>query len=128
MYACLWICFVWLCKLWLPVIVRWTCVVLYICMNKCCMCSHVWMAPGKISCKLTRSPYLNKVFELNWIEFAHILVVSLISRTAFLWTVITISRIGAMSRSVLNSRPILANCSRWIHRLWNAYAILSQAF
>ena len=33
----------------LPVFVRWTCVVLYICMNNCCICSHVWMAPGKIS-------------------------------------------------------------------------------
>ena len=28
-------------------------------------CSHVWMAPGKISCELTGSPSLNKVFELN---------------------------------------------------------------
>ena len=27
----------------------------------------VWMAPGKISCKLTGSPSLNEVFELNWI-------------------------------------------------------------
>jgi len=26
------------------------------------------MAPGKISCKLTGSPSLNKVIELNWIE------------------------------------------------------------
>ena len=26
------------------------------------------MAPGKISCELTGSPSLNKVFELNWIE------------------------------------------------------------
>ena len=51
-------------------IVRWTCVVLYICMNNCCICLHVWMAPGKISFKLTGSPSLNKVFELNlnWIE------------------------------------------------------------
>ena len=24
--------------------------------------------PGKISCELTGSPSLNKVFELNWIE------------------------------------------------------------
>ena len=39
-----------------------------ICMNNCCICLHVWMAPGKISCKLTGSPSLNKVFELNWIE------------------------------------------------------------
>jgi len=30
-------------------------------------CSHVWMAPGKISCKLTGPPSLNKVFELNWL-------------------------------------------------------------
>ena len=28
-------------------------------------CSHVWMAPGKISCELTASPSLYKVFELN---------------------------------------------------------------
>ena len=43
-------------------------------MNLCCFvymyeillyCSHVWMAPGKISCELTGSPSLNKVFELN---------------------------------------------------------------
>jgi len=43
-------------------------------MNLCCFvymyekllyCSHVWMAPGKRSCKLTGSPSLNKVFELN---------------------------------------------------------------
>ena len=33
-----------------------------------CICLHVWMAPGKISFKLTGSPSLNKVFELNWIE------------------------------------------------------------
>jgi len=26
------------------------------------------MAPGKISCELTGSTSLNKVFELNWIE------------------------------------------------------------
>ena len=38
--------FIWKCKFaW------WTCVVLYICMNNCCICLHVWMAPGKISCK-----------------------------------------------------------------------------
>ena len=49
-------------------IVWWTCFVLYICMNNCCICFHVWMAPGKISFKLTGSPSLNKVFELNWIE------------------------------------------------------------
>ena len=49
-------------------------------MNLCCFvymyenllyCSHVWMAPGKISCELTGSPSLNKVFELNWIELIH---------------------------------------------------------
>ena len=43
-------------------------------MNLCCFvymyekmvyCSHVWMAPGEISCKLTGSLCLNKVFELN---------------------------------------------------------------
>jgi len=28
----------------------------------------VGMAPGKISYKLTGTPSLNKVFELNWIE------------------------------------------------------------
>ena len=61
--------FVWKCKLCLPVTVWWTCVVLYICMNNCCICLHVWMAPGKISSKLTGSPSLNKVFELNWIEW-----------------------------------------------------------
>ena len=32
-------------------------------MNKWLYCSHVWMAPGKISCKS-----LNQVFELNGIE------------------------------------------------------------
>jgi len=32
------------------------------------ICLHVWMAPRKISCKLTGSQSLNKVFELNWIE------------------------------------------------------------
>jgi len=40
--------------------------------NLCCFvymyCLHVWMAPGKINCKLTGSPSLNKVFELNWID------------------------------------------------------------
>ena len=45
-------------------------------MNLCCFvylsvkmlyCSHFCMAAGKISCKLTGSPFLNKVFELNWI-------------------------------------------------------------
>jgi len=36
-----------------------------ICMNNCCICLHVWMTPGKISFKLTGSPSLNKVFELN---------------------------------------------------------------
>jgi len=44
---------------------RWRCVVLYICMNNCCICLHVGMAPGKISCKVTGSPSLNKVFELK---------------------------------------------------------------
>jgi len=34
-------------------------------------CSHVWMAPGKISSKLTGSSSLNKVFELNWIEYLY---------------------------------------------------------
>ena len=63
-----WYAFVWKCKLCLPVFVWWTCVVLYICMNKCCICSHVWMVPAKISCKLTGSLSLNKVLELNWIE------------------------------------------------------------
>ena len=58
--------FVWKCKLCLPVFVRWTGVVLYICMNNCL---HVWMATGKISCKLTGSPSLNKVF--NWMFVKH---------------------------------------------------------
>jgi len=31
-------------------------------------CSHVLMVPGKITCELTGSTSLNKVFELNWIE------------------------------------------------------------
>ena len=41
-----------------------------ICMNNGCIVHMFWMAPGKISCKLTGSPSLNKVFwiELNWIE------------------------------------------------------------
>ena len=43
-------------------------------MNLCCLvymyeqllyCSHDWMAPGKISCELTGSPSLNKVFEFK---------------------------------------------------------------
>jgi len=34
-------------------------------MKICCICLHVGMAPGKISCKLIGSPSLNKVFELN---------------------------------------------------------------
>jgi len=46
-------------------------VVFYISMNKCCICLHVWMAQGKISCKLTGSPSLNKVFELNVCETPH---------------------------------------------------------
>jgi len=33
--------------------------------DKLLYCSHVWNAPEKISCKLTGSPSLNKVFELN---------------------------------------------------------------
>ena len=49
-------------------IVWWTCFVLYVCMNNCYICFHVWMAPEKISFKLTGSPSLNKVFELNWIK------------------------------------------------------------
>ena len=32
-------------------------------------CLHAWMAQGKIRCKLTGSPSLNKVFALNWISF-----------------------------------------------------------
>ena len=52
-------------------------------MNLCCFiymyetllcCSHVWMAPGKISCKLTWSTSLNKVSELNWIEYTRMCV------------------------------------------------------
>ena len=39
-------------------------------MNKCCICLHVWMAIGKINCKLTGSPSLSKVFELNLIELS----------------------------------------------------------
>ena len=39
--------------------------VLYICMKNGCICLHVGMAPGMISCKLTGSPSLNNVFELN---------------------------------------------------------------
>jgi len=34
-------------------------------MNNGCICLDGWMAPRKISCKLTGSPSLNKVFELN---------------------------------------------------------------
>jgi len=54
--------------------VVFTCVCL---MNLCCFvymyaillyCSHVCMAPGKISCKLTGASSLNKVSELNLIE------------------------------------------------------------
>ena len=56
----------------LPVIVWWTCFVLYICMNNCCICFLVWIAPVKISCELTWSPSLNKVFELNWIELKRV--------------------------------------------------------
>jgi len=37
-------------------------------MNNCCICFHVWTAPGKISFKLTGPPSLNKGFESNWIE------------------------------------------------------------
>ena len=50
-------------------------------MNLCCFvyiqcmyekmlyCSHVWMAPGKISCKLTGSPSLNSfLIELNCLQ------------------------------------------------------------
>ena len=33
-----------------------------------CICSHVGMYPGKISCKLTGSPSLNKVFDLIWFD------------------------------------------------------------
>ena len=33
--------------------------------EKLLYCLHVWMATGKISCKLTGSPSFNKVFELN---------------------------------------------------------------
>jgi len=34
-------------------------------------CRYVWMAPGKISCKLTGSPSVNKVFELNQSTHVH---------------------------------------------------------
>ena len=52
-------------------------------MNLCCFvymyetllyCLHVWMVPGKISCKLTGSTSLNKVSELNWIEYTRMCV------------------------------------------------------
>ena len=42
-------------------------------MNNCCICLHVGMAPGKISCTLTGKPSLNTVCEFNLIEF-HIFV------------------------------------------------------
>ena len=77
--------FVWKCKLCLPVIVRWTCVVMFICMNNYiynCICLHVWMTPGKISCKLTGSPSLNK---LNWIELN-------IQHTFLTWSQIVVFR------------------------------------
>ena len=35
--------------------------------EKLLYCAHVWMAPGKISCKLTVSPSLNNF----WIELKH---------------------------------------------------------
>ena len=74
LYTCLLICFC------MKVEVVFACVCL---MNLCCFCiyvwkkccivwSHVWMAPGKISCKLAGSPSLNKVFELNWIELSKV--------------------------------------------------------
>jgi len=47
---------------------------------------YVWMAPGKISCKLTGSPSLNKVFELNWIETLQPIVFSP-ENTTFNWIV-----------------------------------------
>ena len=60
--------FVWTCELCLPVIVWWTCVVFVYMYEKMLYCL---MAPGKISCGLTGSPSLNKVFELNWIEYIY---------------------------------------------------------
>jgi len=42
-------------------------VVLYICMRNCIVHMFGW-ATRKISCELTGSPSLNKVFELNWIN------------------------------------------------------------
>ena len=41
-----WYVFVWKCKLCLPMFVRWTCVVLYICMKKCCIV-HMFGRPQR---------------------------------------------------------------------------------
>ena len=61
-----------------------SCVCLWLSDEPVLFCIYVWKivvllkcldAPGKISCKLTESPSLNKLFELNWIEF-HLLKVA----------------------------------------------------
>ena len=74
--------FVWMCKLCLPVFVWGTCVVfVYMYEKKCCIVwSHVWMAPGKISCEFTGSLSLKKVFELNiiWVWFKGVTQIHLV--------------------------------------------------
>ena len=49
-------------RLCLPVFVRGNCVVVYSCLNKCCIVHMFGWAPGKISIILTGPPSLNKVF------------------------------------------------------------------
>jgi len=73
--------FVWKCKLCLHVFVRWACVVFVYMYEQLLYCLHVWMAPGKISCELTGSPSLSKVFELNWIDlkYCHIWSIYLVT-------------------------------------------------
>ena len=71
-YECLWICFC------MKVVFACDCLMKLCCFvymyEKLLYCSHVWMAPGKISCNLTGSPSLNKVFELNCIELTVVYV------------------------------------------------------
>ena len=73
--------FVWKCKLCLPVFVRWTCVVLYICMNNWCIVHMFGWPQGRQVVNLLGSPSLNKVFELNWIELTIIGCYSFMTRT-----------------------------------------------
>ena len=74
--------------------------------------SHVWIAPGKISCKLTGSPSLNKVLELNWM-YKHIMLLQgkLISLRRFFSVIYLPS-----NHSSFNTRAPIYKCP-WLMKI-----------